>query len=125
MRKSKRKRTERQNKMDQEMISQTTENEETDETSECEAADISAEEAEADETSRRPSAEPGVLYIVATPIGNSRDMSPRGKAILEDYDMIKNAALEEKKYDDIRKTGRKERRGDSTGKKARRTHLRA
>ena len=74
--------------MDEEMISQTTENEETDEITELEAADISAEEAEADETSRRPSAEPGVLYIVATPIGNSRDMSPRGKAILEECDMI-------------------------------------
>ena len=30
----------------------------------------------------------GKLYIVATPIGNSRDMSPRGKQILEDVDII-------------------------------------
>ena len=30
----------------------------------------------------------GTLYIVATPIGNSRDMSPRGKQILEEADMI-------------------------------------
>ncbi len=30
----------------------------------------------------------GTLYIVATPIGNSRDMSPRGMQILEEADMI-------------------------------------
>jgi len=30
----------------------------------------------------------GTLYIVATPIGNSRDMSPRGIQILMDVDMI-------------------------------------
>ena len=30
----------------------------------------------------------GTLYIVATPIGNSRDMSPRGKQILEEADII-------------------------------------
>ena len=30
----------------------------------------------------------GKLYIVATPIGNSRDMSPRGRQILEEVDMI-------------------------------------
>ena len=30
----------------------------------------------------------GTLYIVATPIGNSRDMSPRGKQILEEADLI-------------------------------------
>ena len=30
----------------------------------------------------------GKLYIVATPIGNARDMSPRGKQILEDVDII-------------------------------------
>ena len=29
----------------------------------------------------------GKLYIVATPIGNSRDMSPRGKQILEEVDI--------------------------------------
>lgn len=33
-------------------------------------------------------AEPGVLYIVATPIGNSRDMSPRGRQILETCSII-------------------------------------
>ena len=38
--------------------------------------------------SRRAAVEAGVLYIVATPIGNSRDMSPRGKQILEECDMI-------------------------------------
>ncbi|MBR1455627.1 MAG: 16S rRNA (cytidine(1402)-2'-O)-methyltransferase [Oscillospiraceae bacterium] len=31
---------------------------------------------------------PGTLYIVATPIGNSRDMSPRGVQILTDADVI-------------------------------------
>ena len=30
----------------------------------------------------------GILYIVATPIGNSRDMSPRGVQILTDADII-------------------------------------
>ncbi len=30
----------------------------------------------------------GTLFIVATPIGNSRDMSPRGRQILEEADMI-------------------------------------
>ena len=30
----------------------------------------------------------GTLYIVATPIGNSRDMSPRGRQILEEADSI-------------------------------------
>ena len=30
----------------------------------------------------------GTLYIVATPIGNSRDMSPRGSQILEEADII-------------------------------------
>ncbi len=30
----------------------------------------------------------GRLYIVATPIGNARDMSPRGRQILEDADII-------------------------------------
>ncbi len=30
----------------------------------------------------------GTLYIVATPIGNSRDMSPRGRQILEEADVI-------------------------------------
>lgn len=30
----------------------------------------------------------GTLYIVATPIGNSRDMSPRGREILESADII-------------------------------------
>ena len=30
----------------------------------------------------------GTLYIVATPIGNSRDMSPRGTAVLTEVDII-------------------------------------
>ena len=30
----------------------------------------------------------GKLYIVATPIGNSRDMSPRGREILSTVDII-------------------------------------
>ena len=30
----------------------------------------------------------GTLYIVATPIGNSKDMSPRGMKVLEDVDII-------------------------------------
>lgn len=34
------------------------------------------------------STEPGTLYIVATPIGNSRDMSSRGIHILSECDMI-------------------------------------
>lgn len=33
-------------------------------------------------------AQTGKLYIVATPIGNSRDMSPRGRQILSDVDII-------------------------------------
>ena len=32
--------------------------------------------------------DPGTLYIVATPIGNSKDMSPRGMKILSECDMI-------------------------------------
>ncbi len=32
--------------------------------------------------------ESGILYIVATPIGNSRDMSPRGAQILAEADII-------------------------------------
>ena len=32
--------------------------------------------------------EKGKLYIVATPIGNSRDMSPRGREILSTVDII-------------------------------------
>ena len=31
----------------------------------------------------------GTLYIVATPIGNSRDMSPRGTQILTDAKSIR------------------------------------
>ena len=30
----------------------------------------------------------GTLYIVATPIGNSQDMSPRGRKILSEVDII-------------------------------------
>ena len=32
--------------------------------------------------------QPGTLYIVATPIGNSKDMSVRGRGILSQCDMI-------------------------------------
>ena len=32
--------------------------------------------------------EQGCLYIVATPIGNAADLSPRGRKILEEADMI-------------------------------------
>ncbi len=42
----------------------------------------------AEEAEDTQNAEPGTLYIVATPIGNSRDMSIRGRAILSDCDMI-------------------------------------
>ncbi|MCR4607908.1 MAG: 16S rRNA (cytidine(1402)-2'-O)-methyltransferase [Oscillospiraceae bacterium] len=35
-----------------------------------------------------PNVQAGTLYIVATPIGNSRDMSPRGTAILTKVDII-------------------------------------
>ena len=34
----------------------------------------------------------GTLYIVATPIGNSRDMSERGREILSTADIIPAAA---------------------------------
>ena len=34
----------------------------------------------------------GTLYIVATPIGNSRDMSERGREILSTADIIAEAA---------------------------------
>ena len=33
----------------------------------------------------------GTLYIVATPIGNSQDMSPRGKKILSEVDIIEQS----------------------------------
>ena len=48
-------------------------------------ADGSLEE---DEAESMPAVEPGTLYIVATPIGNSRDMSARGIRILTECDMI-------------------------------------
>ena len=31
---------------------------------------------------------PGCLYVVATPIGNSADLSPRGRKVLEEADLI-------------------------------------
>ena len=30
----------------------------------------------------------GTLYLVATPIGNSADLSPRGRRVLEEADLI-------------------------------------
>ena len=44
-------------------------------------------EEDAEEPSVSP-VQPGTLYIVATPIGNSKDMSVRGRQILEACDMI-------------------------------------
>ena len=44
-------------------------------------------EAETDEETEA-GASPGTLYIVATPIGNSRDLSPRAAQILTECDMI-------------------------------------
>ncbi len=32
--------------------------------------------------------QPGCLYVVATPIGNSADLSPRGRKVLEEADLI-------------------------------------
>lgn len=45
-------------------------------------------DADAEEEERSDGIEHGTLYIVATPIGNSRDMSPRGAQILAECDMI-------------------------------------
>lgn len=46
------------------------------------------EQFEIQETEEMTGIEPGTLYIVATPIGNSRDMSPRGTQILTEVDVI-------------------------------------
>ena len=46
------------------------------------------EENEESEELSFPAVQPGTLYIVATPIGNSKDMSVRGRQILSDCDMI-------------------------------------
>ena len=40
------------------------------------------------EENRTPAVQPGTLYIVATPIGNSKDMSVRGREILSQCDLI-------------------------------------
>lgn len=51
---------------------------------------VNTDDAEADDTEEASvrSVLPGTLYIVATPIGNSRDMSPRGTQILQECDII-------------------------------------
>ena len=52
-----------------------------------EEIEYSEERGESEELSF-PAVQPGTLYIVATPIGNSKDMSVRGKQILSECDMI-------------------------------------
>ena len=47
-----------------------------------------AEETEEAEELTSPAVQPGTLYIVATPIGNSKDMSVRGKQVLSECDLI-------------------------------------
>ena len=47
-----------------------------------------AEETEEAEELSSSAVQPGTLYIVATPIGNSKDMSVRGKQVLSECDLI-------------------------------------
>ena len=49
---------------------------------------ITEENTDSADNYEKHSVEDGTLYIVATPIGNSRDMSPRGIAVLEQCSMI-------------------------------------
>ena len=59
------------------------------ENTENRAEELPEEETAAEgETEETLHVEPGTLYIVATPIGNSRDMSERGKKILSECDII-------------------------------------
>ena len=50
--------------------------------------DYDAPSGDAADAADSSGAEAGTLYIVATPIGNSKDMSPRGIRILSECDMI-------------------------------------
>ncbi len=67
--------------MDERMVNEVIAEEEAISAAEIPEAELIEEVPEQDVTK-------GTLYIVATPIGNSRDMSPRGRQILTDVDMI-------------------------------------
>ena len=53
-----------------------------------EASDMQEDYEPEEDAAAAAAAVPGTLYIVATPIGNSRDMSARGIQILTECDMI-------------------------------------
>ena len=55
---------------------------------EAQETELSAEDLYEDIPTAAEEVSCGTLYIVATPIGNSRDMSPRGRQILTDVDII-------------------------------------